>query len=192
MSDQKPWESFQDQSASGGTDTAGDQKPWESFGGETKPESKGVIGHARDLGLSALKSAIAVPETAVGILSIPTGGAVGKFLENEDGLLGFRPKQAKEFLSEFHTDQYKAQQQEFQEADGVLDKTVTALTNPSLIANTVTESVAPMLAGGLAERGIMAASESWARWASRAWLQLTRWAKARSWLAHRLKRPSGD
>ena len=106
-------------------------------------QSKSVVDHVRDLGLSAAKSVIAVPEAAVGLLDIPTGGRVGKFLENEDGLLGFRPKQAKEFLSDFHTDQYKAQQQEFKEADGVLEKAGVALSNPSLIANTVTESIAP-------------------------------------------------
>ena len=127
----------------------------DAFLGDEKKD-KGFIGHARDLGLSALKSAIAVPETAVGLADIPTGGAVGKFLENEGGAIGFRPKQAKEFLSGFHTDQYKAQQREFQEADGILDKTGVALQNPSLIANAVTESIAPMLAGGVGARGLMA------------------------------------
>ncbi|QLI49470.1 hypothetical protein vBPaeMUSP25_31 [Pseudomonas phage vB_PaeM_USP_25] len=155
MSDQKPWESFQDQGATADSD----QKPWESFGGETKPEGKGVLGHVRDLGLSAAKSVIAVPETAVGLLDIPTGGRVGKFLENEDGMVGFRPRQAKEYLSDLHTDQYKAQQQQFQEAEGVLDKTGVALSNPSLIANTVTESIAPMLSGGVAARGILATTK---------------------------------
>lgn len=106
--------------------------------------------------MSAVKSAIAVPETVVGLADIPTGGRVGKFLENEGGAVGFRPKQAKEFVSEFHTDQYKDQQRQFQEADGILDKTSVAIQNPSLIANTVVESVAPMLAGGVAARGLMA------------------------------------
>jgi hypothetical protein len=115
---------------------------------------KGVTGHLQDLGLSALKGAIGVPELAVGLADIPTGGRVGRFLENEGGLVGFRPKEAKNILSEFHTDQYKAQQQEFQEADGVLDKAGVALSNPSLIANVVTESVPAMLGGGVVGQGI--------------------------------------
>lgn len=153
MAERKPWEEFSNTVSS---DAAADQKPWEAFGGETKPEPKGFLGHARDLGLSAVKSAIAVPETLVGLADIPAGGRVGKFLENEGGSFGFRPKEAKEVLSEFHTDQYKEQQRQFQEADGVLDKTAVALQNPSLVANAVTESVAPMLAGGVAARGLMA------------------------------------
>jgi hypothetical protein len=153
MADRKPWEEFSNTTSS---DAPAEQKPWEAFGGETKPEPKGFLGHARDLGLSAVKSAIAVPETVVGLADIPTGGRVGKFLENEGGAVGFRPKQAKELVSEFHTDQYKDQQRQFQEADGILDKTAVAIQNPSLIANAVTESVAPMLAGGVAARGLMA------------------------------------
>lgn len=118
------------------------------------PAEKGVTGHLQDLGLSALKGAIGVPELAVGLADIPTGGRVGRFLENEGGLVGFRPKEAKNILSEFHTDQYKAQQQEFQDADGVLDKAGVALSNPSLIANVVTESVPSMLGGGVVGQGI--------------------------------------
>lgn len=129
---------------------------WEQGEIKPPPEPKGFLGHTRDLGLSAVKSAIAVPETLVGLADIPTGGRVGKFLENEGGAVGFRPKQAKEFVSEFHTDQYKDQQSQFQEADGILDKTAVAIQNPSLIANTVVESAAPMLAGGVAARGLMA------------------------------------
>ncbi|AMO36395.1 hypothetical protein [Thauera humireducens] len=122
------------------------------------PKNKGISGHARDLGLSALKGAIAVPEAIVGLADIPTGGRVGKFLENEGGSFGFRPKEAKEILSDLHTDQFKEQQRQFQEADGVLDKTSVALQNPSLIASAVTESIAPMLAGGVAARGVMGAT----------------------------------
>ncbi|MGL4260942.1 MAG: hypothetical protein ACRCTX_04920, partial [Afipia sp.] len=153
MADRKPWEEFSDTTSS---DAPAEQKPWEAFGGETKPEPKGFLGHARDLGLSAVKSAIAVPETLVGLADIPAGGRVGKFLENEGGAVGFRPKQAKEFVSEFHTDQYKDQQRQFQGADGILDKTAVAIQNPSLIANTVVESAAPMLAGGVAGRAVRA------------------------------------
>lgn len=153
MADRKPWEEFSNTTSS---DAAAEPKPWETFGGETKPEPKGFLGHTRDLGLSAVKSAIAVPETLVGLADIPTGGRVGKFLENEGGAVGFRPKQTKEFVSEFHTDQYKDQQRQFQEADGILDKTSVAIQNPSLIANTVVESAAPMLAGGVTGRAVRA------------------------------------
>ncbi|WP_052417803.1 PLxRFG domain-containing protein [Acinetobacter junii] len=120
-----------------------------------KEQKKGIKGHLQDTGLSALKGAVAVPELAVGIMDVMSDGAVGKTLENKDGAIGFRPKEAKQALGDLHTDQYKAQQQEFADAgkdgnwvDKVVDKTKVALTNPSLIANTVVESVPSMLAGG--------------------------------------------
>lgn len=156
MASDKPWEEFSQDSAQSGA-----AKPWEEFGGKTATtEGRGFLGHARDLGLSLAKSVVAVPEAAVGLADIPTGGAVGKALESQDGLIGFRPKEAKEFLSDFHTDQYKEQQRQFQDADGVIEKTGVALTNPSMIINTVAESAAPMLAGGAVARGITAVSKA--------------------------------
>jgi len=122
-------------------------------------QNKGIKGHLQDAGLAALKGAIAVPEIAVGIMDTMSDGAVGKTLENKNGAIGFRPREAKQALSDLHTDQYKAQQQEFADAgkdgdwaDKVVDKTKVALTNPSLIANTVVESVPSMLAGGVLGR----------------------------------------
>lgn len=129
------------------------------FTGALDGEKKGVMGHLKDTGLSALKGAVAVPELAVGIMDVMSDGATGKILENKNGTVGFRPKEAKQALGDLHTDQYKAQQQEFADAgkdgnwvDKVVDKTKVALTNPSLIANTVVESVPSMLAGGVLGR----------------------------------------
>ncbi|HBO2205242.1 TPA: PLxRFG domain-containing protein [Pseudomonas aeruginosa] len=147
----KPWEKFASQQP-----VTGGEKPWEEFGGETKEQGRGLIGHARDLGLSVAKGVIGVPEAAVGLADIPTEGRVGKFLENQDGMLGFRPREAKDFLSDLHTDQYKQQQQDFQDADGVVDKTLHAVQNPSMVVNTVAESLPSMLAGGAVGRGVRA------------------------------------
>lgn len=140
------------------TDT-NQQPALKPFTGALDGEKKGVMGHLKDTGLSALKGAVAVPELAVGIMDMMSDGAVGKTLENKDGAIGFRPKEAKQALGNLHTDQYKAQQQEFADAgkdgnwvDKVVDKTKVALTNPSLIANTVVESVPSMLAGGVLGR----------------------------------------
>ncbi len=131
------------------------------FTGALDGEKKGVMGHLKDTGLSALKGAVAVPELAVGIMDVMSDGATGKTLENKDGAIGFRPKEAKQALGDLHTDQYKAQQQEFADAgkdgnwvDKVVDKTKVALTNPSLIANTVVESVPSMLAGAVLGRAL--------------------------------------
>lgn len=128
----------------------------DNFLSDAPKPTKGILGQARDLGLAAAKSAIAVPEIAVGAADLLTGGRAGKALENQDGMLGFRPKEAKEFLGSLETDQLKAQRQQFADADGVLEKTGVALANPSLIGTTIVESAAPMLAGGLAGRGVKA------------------------------------
>lgn len=122
-------------------------------------KDKGILRHLKDTGLSALKGTVAVPELAVGVMDTMSDGATGKILENKDGTVGFRPKEAKQALGDLHTDQYKAQQQEFADAgkdgnwvDKVVDKTKVALTNPSLITNTVVESVPSMLAGAVLGR----------------------------------------
>lgn len=123
------------------------------------PKPKGISGHVGDLALSGLSSAISVPEMAVGLADIPTGGRVGKFLENEGGAFGFRPKEAKEVIANAHTDGYKKQLQNFTNTEGFTGKVGYAVKNPSLIANTVTESLAPMFAGGVIGRGLGAAAK---------------------------------
>lgn len=149
MSDQKPWEDYAQQPPSGAA-----PKPWEEFGGTTVPEEKGVLGHVRDFGLSVAQGVVGVPEAAVGLADIATGGQVGKFLENQDGAVGFRPKQTREFFGSLMTDASKRQQQDFQDADGVIDKTKVALSNPSLITNAVGQSLPLMGAGGVAGRAV--------------------------------------
>lgn len=144
-----------------GTIQEPNQTDWET-GQISQPiekKGKGIKGHLQDTGLSLLKGAVAVPELVVGIMDTMSDGAVGKTLENQDGVIGFRPKEAKQTLSSLHTDQYKAQQQEFSGAgkdgnwvDKVVDKTKVALSNPALITNTVVESVPSMVAGGVLGR----------------------------------------
>lgn len=122
-------------------------------------ENKGVGGHVRDLGLTALAGTVSVPELAVGLADIPTGGRVGKFLENEGGSFGFRPRETKEAIASWKTDRTKEQLREFQDTEGLGGKVGYALSNPSLITNTVVESVPSMLAGGVVGRGIGAAAK---------------------------------
>lgn len=132
-------------------------KPFEGTLDGEEPK-RGFGGWARDIGATAVKGAIAVPEMVVGLADIPTGGRVGKFLENEGGAVGFRPKQAKEIVNEWHSDATKEAQRKFQEADGFWDKAATAVQNPSLIATAVGESIPSMLAGGVMGRGALAAA----------------------------------
>lgn len=123
-----------------------------------EPPARGFKGWAQDVAATAVKGAIAVPEMVVGLADIPTGGRVGKFLENEGGAVGFRPKQAKEIVNEWHSDATKEAQRKFQEADGFWDKAGAVVQNPSLIATAVGESIPSMLAGGVMGRGALAAA----------------------------------
>lgn len=111
---------------------------------------------AGDVGVSALKGAIGVPEAAVGLADIATGGRVGKFLENEDGVVGFRPKQAKAMLDDLYSDQQKQAFKAVNDADGVGGKFVAALQNPSVVGHSIVESVPSMAAGGVVGRGVAA------------------------------------
>ncbi|WP_289241276.1 hypothetical protein [Delftia sp.] len=73
--------------------------------------------YVRDAAAWAAKGAVAVPEAVVGLADIATGGRAGKLLENEGGAVGFRPKQAREAINEWHSDATKEAQRKFQEAE---------------------------------------------------------------------------
>ena len=122
-------------------------------------QDKGVLGHAQDAGLSLLSGAVSVPETAVGLADILSGGTAGKFLENQDGMVGFRPKEAKEAISSWKTERGQKQLQDFQEAEGIGAKFGQAVRNPTLVTNTVLESLPAMGAGGVVGRGLGVAAK---------------------------------
>lgn len=130
---------------------------YEDATGEPAKEA-GAARKLGDLGLSLARGVIAVPEAAVGLADIPTGGRVGRFLENKSGAIGFRPKEAKDILASWQSDDLQGKQKEFQDADGLMAKAGVALSNPSLIANTVAESAALMGAGAVPARALLAAA----------------------------------
>ena len=123
---------------------------------EPTPEKKprGFGGIAADIGLSALKGAISVPEAAVGLADIPTGGRVGRALEG----VGFRPKEAKAMLDDQYTAEQKQAFQNVQQAEGFGGKFVAALQNPSVVGHSIVESLPSMGAGGVVGRGVLAAA----------------------------------
>lgn len=152
--------SYEDAAKPAPTTQSESAKPFSYEEATGQTPSRGFVGTTRDFVGTVINSAIGVPESVVGIADIPTGGAVGKFLENEGGSVGFRPKQAKEFVNEtIKSDASRAAHKKFQEADGIVEKTTTALQNPSLILEGVGESLGSMGAGGVAARGLMAATK---------------------------------
>lgn len=112
----KPW----DQQYGGAASTSS-AEPWKQDYGPDAADApaapRGLKGWGRDIAATVVKGFIAVPKALVGLADIYTGGRVGKFLENEDGVVGFRPKQAKEMTNDWHSDATKEAQLKFQQAD---------------------------------------------------------------------------
>ncbi|AFU45879.1 hypothetical protein C380_10890 [Acidovorax sp. KKS102] len=107
---------------------------------------------AKDVGVSALKGAIAVPEAFVGMADLLSGGVAGKALEDA----GFRPGDAKAILNEQYSDKQKQAFQAVSQADGFMGKMGAALANPSVIGHTLVESAPLMGMGGVIGRGVTA------------------------------------
>src|SRR6185436_4112499 len=82
---------------------------------------------AQDTAIAALKGAIGVPEAAVGLMDIVTGGHAGKLLED---YAGFKPDEAKAILDSYYSDERYKSQQAFQQAKGAVAKVAAALKNP--------------------------------------------------------------
>ncbi len=123
---------------------------------QAQPEKSSLARRALgDTGVALVKGAIGVPEALVGMADIATGGRVGKFLENEDGAVGFRPEQARQFLDQYLSPEQQAANQAVQQAEGFMGKLGAAVTNPSTIWQGAVESAPSMLGGGAVARGIM-------------------------------------
>ncbi len=134
-------------------------------------ESSGLIRRiAGDGILTAVKGAIGVPEAAVGLADIATGGYAGKLAEDA----GFRPKEAKAMLDEYYSPEQKAAFAAVQNAankdDPFLKRTAdiagAAIRNPSTIVHAVGESLPSIGAGGVIGRGVMAMAPKAAGWAA--------------------------
>lgn len=119
------------------------------FTGVLDGETKGVKGHLKDFGASLAAGAASLPDIAIGVADIYTQGRAGKAID-DSGI--YKTGEGQKYWDDKKTDIAKAQAQEFAEAEGIVDKTKVALSNPSLITNTVAASVAPMVAGGIAGR----------------------------------------
>jgi len=111
-----------------------------------KAVDKGFGGHVRDLGASLMGGLAAVPDVAVGVADLYTGGRAGKAVDNLSE--NFKLGDGQKYWQGTKTDHAKVQSQEFADAEGIVDKTKVALSNPSMITNTVVESLPSMALGG--------------------------------------------
>ena len=107
---------------------------FDKVGMENRQPVRTIGGTAKDIGITALKGAIGVPEAAVGLADIASGGRAGKFAEDR---LGFKPKEAKEILSSWQSPAQKYAQQQVSDATGFRETMLSSLKNPSTIAAAV-------------------------------------------------------
>lgn len=110
-----------------------------------------VLGTLGDLGVVAAKGVVALPEALVGLANIPTGGQVGKTLEES----GIRFKEAKQFLDGLYSPAQQEANRRVDIADGFMETLEQAIDNPSTIATSVGESIPQMLGGAAAARGLL-------------------------------------
>lgn len=123
--------------------------------GKGQPEKEGSNVFRRAIGDPAVALArgllVGVPEAVTGIADIPTLGYAGKAYEAVTkglGLGGF--KEQHEAFNRLTTPETLEAQKRVSEAKGFVDTTITALQNPSAIAQTVAQSIPSMLVGGRA------------------------------------------
>lgn len=117
---------------------------------------------ASDVLVTATKSAVGLPQAFVGLIDIPTGGRVGKALEE----IGYRPNETQAMLSDMYSDPQKAANKRVADAQGFTDTALEYVKNPSTIATTVGESAGQMLGGAGAARSLIGLFPKLAPWAA--------------------------
>ena len=108
-------------------------------------------GTFRDIGVTALKGAVGLPQAFVGLADIPTFGYAGKGLER----VGFRFNETQKILDEMFSPAQRAANLRVSGADGFIETLTAALQNPSVIAKTVGESLPQMLGGATVARELL-------------------------------------
>lgn len=116
-------------------------------------QDRGFFGGAKDLGLGLAKGTVKLPGTVLAALETPvTGGSIGKRLEDTGFNFGDK---ARDYLDTKHTEKHKEIQAGYQAlssddksfAQETADKLGYALSNPSMIPDTIAQSLPDMVVG---------------------------------------------
>lgn len=110
-----------------------------------KPEGRTFAGTMGDIGVTALKGAMALNQTIIGLADISTKGWAGKQIEK----LGINFKEAQDIAQSMYSPATQKAWLTFRQADGPVDKAAAAIENPSVILTTVGESVPSMFLGAV-------------------------------------------
>ena len=121
--------------------------------GEAAPAPERTFGDtAKDIGITALKGAIGLPQAFAGLADIPTGGRVSKALEGA----GLRFSEAQKALEEAYSPAQKEAMRRVGAAQGFLPTVKEAIVNPSVPLAAIGESLPQMLGGAGIARGLIA------------------------------------
>lgn len=117
-------------------------------------------GTAGDIGVTALKGAVGLPQSIVGVADLVTGGYAGKAVE----ATGVRFKETQQVLDSLYSPAQQAANRQVEAADGFIDTLGAMLQNPSTIATAVGESLPQMVGGAAVGRALVSAAPRVAPW----------------------------
>lgn len=125
-----------------------------------KRADRTVMGTAGDIGVTALKGAVGLPQAFVGLADLVSAGYAGKGLE----AIGLRFEDAQKILDGMYSPAQQQSNEAVREAEGFVSTLGAMLSNPSTIATTVGQSAPQMLGGAAIGKTIISAAPKIAPW----------------------------
>lgn len=119
-----------------------------------------ALGTAGDIGVTAIKGAVGLPQAFVGLADLVSGGYAGKGLE----AVGLRFEDAQKILDGLYSPAQQQSNEAVREAEGFIGTLGAMLSNPSTIATTVGQSAPQMLGGAAIGKTIISAAPKLAPW----------------------------
>ena len=119
-----------------------------------------AMGTVGDVGVTALKGAIGLPQAFVGLANLVSGGYAGKGLE----AVGLRFEDAQKILDRLYSPAQQQSNEAVREAEGFIDTLGAMLSNPSTIATAVGESAPQMLGGAAIGKTLISVAPKLAPW----------------------------
>jgi len=111
-----------------------------------------------DIGLSLAQGVVGLPDIVTGLADIPTGGRVGKSVEEaEKAVFGGSTQDVRAYLQKLKSERQQANEANVSkvfEEQGVGAGIKEAITNPGVVLGTVAESIPSMLGGAGIARGV--------------------------------------
>ena len=130
---------------------------YDSIVGKQQEPERTFTGTVKDIGTAALKGAVGLGESMVGLADIPTRGLAGAGLEQ----LGYRPEETQQYLETQYSPATQAARKKVAEAQGFTETAKAYLENPSAILSTAGESVPQMVGAAGAAKTLVPKVAPW-------------------------------